>query len=220
MNTKKKLVYSIISSKDINETYDQEMIIKLCKQDNNNIHVLHRALIQQLINNRANNANTKTRSEVRGGGKKPWKQKGTGRARAGSNRSPLWRGGGVIFGPHTKTNKNKINKKEKRLALRILIENKFKNTIITENFIDQLSKPNTKIIIDRLKKYKLDTNKKNNILIIVSEKTCNLYLSTRNLKNVELLNANHLNIISLLKANQIIINKDALNIINRTYNEQ
>nr|YP_009346820.1 50S ribosomal protein L4 [Gracilaria firma]APR74355.1 50S ribosomal protein L4 [Gracilaria firma] len=220
MNTKKKLVYSIISSKDINETYDQEMIIKLCKQDNNNIHVLHRALIQQLINNRANNANTKTRSEVRGGGKKPWKQKGTGRARAGSNRSPLWRGGGVIFGPHTKTNKNKINKKEKRLALRILIENKFKNTIITENFIDQLSKPNTKIIIDRLKKYKLDTNKKNNILIIVSEKTCNLYLSTRNLKNVELLNANHLNIISLLKANQIIINKDALNIINKTYNEQ
>nr|UAD84206.1 ribosomal protein L4 [Gracilaria changii] len=220
MNTKKKLVYSIISSKDINETYDQEMIIKLCKQDNNNIHVLHRALIQQLINNRPNNANTKTRSEVRGGGKKPWKQKGTGRARAGSNRSPLWRGGGVIFGPRTKIHKNKINKKEKRLALRILIDNKFKNTIITEDFINQLNKPNTKIIIDTLKKYKLDTNKKNNILIIVSKKTHNLYLSTRNLKNVELLNANHLNIISLLKANKIIINKDALNIINRIYNEQ
>nr|YP_010196812.1 ribosomal protein L4 [Gracilaria cliftonii]UAD84616.1 ribosomal protein L4 [Gracilaria cliftonii] len=219
MNIKKKLIYSIISSQDINQKHDQEMIIKLCKHDSNNIHVLHRALTQQLINSKTSNANTKTRSEVRGGGKKPWKQKGTGRARAGSNRSPIWRGGGVIFGPHTKIHKNKINKKEKQLALRILIDNKFKNTIVTENFTDQLNKPNTKIIVDRLKKYKVDISKKNNILIIVSEKSYNLYLSTRNLKNVELLNANNLNIVSLLKTTQIIINKDALNIINKTYNE-
>nr|YP_010197219.1 ribosomal protein L4 [Crassiphycus crassissimus]UAD85023.1 ribosomal protein L4 [Crassiphycus crassissimus]UAD85226.1 ribosomal protein L4 [Crassiphycus crassissimus] len=219
MNIKKKLIYSIISSQDINKKDHEEIIIKLCKQENNNIHVVHRALTQQLINNKNNNANTKTRSEVRGGGKKPWKQKGTGRARAGSNRSPLWRGGGVIFGPRTKIQKKKINKKEKQLALRILIENKFKNTIVAENFIDPLNKPSTKLIVNTLKKYKLKTDKKNNILIIVSEKSYNLYLSTRNLKNVELLNANHLNIISLLKANQIIINKDALNIINKIYNE-
>nr|YP_009510885.1 ribosomal protein L4 [Gracilaria gracilis]AXI96558.1 ribosomal protein L4 [Gracilaria gracilis] len=193
------------------------MTIKLCKQDSHNIYVLHRALTQRLIKNR--NAHTKTRSEVRGGGRKPWKQKGTGRARAGSNRSPLWRGGGVIFGPRTQKHKNKINKKEKILALRILIDNKFKNTIVAEDFINKLQKPSTKSVINNLKKYNLDTNKKNNILIIVSEKSDNLYLSTRNLKNVEILNAKHINIISLLKANQIIINKDALNIINKTYND-
>nr|YP_009510476.1 ribosomal protein L4 [Gracilaria caudata]YP_010196193.1 ribosomal protein L4 [Gracilaria caudata]AXI96149.1 ribosomal protein L4 [Gracilaria caudata]UAD83590.1 ribosomal protein L4 [Gracilaria caudata] len=219
MNIKKKLIYSIISSQDINQKHHEEIIIKLCKQNSNNVHVLHRALTQQLINNKPRHANTKTRSEVRGGGKKPWKQKGTGRARAGSNRSPIWRGGGVIFGPRTTIHKNKINKKEKQLALRILIENKFKNTIVTENFIDQLNKPSTKVIVNTLKKYTLETDKKNNILIIVSEKSYNLYLSTRNLKNVELLSANHLNIISLLKATKIIINKDALNIINKTYND-
>nr|YP_010198443.1 ribosomal protein L4 [Gracilaria pachydermatica]UAD86859.1 ribosomal protein L4 [Gracilaria pachydermatica] len=217
MNTKKKLIYSIMSSQDISPIYKQDVVVKLCKQDSNNMYVLHRALTQQLIKNR--NAQTKTRSEVRGGGRKPWKQKGTGRARAGSNRSPLWRGGGVIFGPRTKKQKKKINKKEKQLALRILLENKFKNTIITENFIDKLDKPSTKTIVNNLKKYHLDTNIKNNILIIVSSKSDNLYLSTRNLKNVELLNANHINILSLLKANQIIINKDALNIINKTYYE-
>nr|YP_009019614.1 50S ribosomal protein L4 [Gracilaria salicornia]AHH24582.1 50S ribosomal protein L4 [Gracilaria salicornia]UAD87646.1 ribosomal protein L4 [Gracilaria salicornia] len=217
MNIQKRLIYSIISSQDKNLIYNQELIIRLCKQDNSNMYVLHRALTQQLIKNR--NAHTKTRSEVKGGGKKPWKQKGTGRARAGSNRSPLWRGGGVIFGPRTKKHKKKINKKEKQLALRILIENKFKNTIVTENFMDKLTKPSTKVLINNLKSYNLDTNRYNNILIIVSEKSDNLYLSTRNLKNVELLNANHLNIVSLLKANQIIINKNALNIINKTYNE-
>uniref|UniRef100_A0AAU7YRD2 Large ribosomal subunit protein uL4c n=1 Tax=Gracilaria hainanensis TaxID=2871843 RepID=A0AAU7YRD2_9FLOR len=217
MNIKKKLIYPIISSQDTNLIYNQDLIIRLCKKDSNNMYVLHRALTQQLTKNR--NAHTKTRSEVRGGGKKPWKQKGTGKARAGSNRSPLWRGGGVIFGPRTKIYKNKINKKEKQLALRILIENKFKKTIVTENFIDNLTKPSTKILINNLKKYNLDINKYNNILIIVSEKSDNLYLSTRNLKNVELLNANHINIVSLLKANQIIINKNALNIINKIYND-
>ncbi|KAI0556361.1 60S ribosomal protein L4 (chloroplast) [Gracilaria domingensis] len=215
MNIKKRLIYSIISSQDTSSICNQDIEIRLCKQDSNNMYVLHRALKQQLIKKR--NAHTKTRSEVRGGGKKPWKQKGTGRARAGSNRSPLWKGGGVIFGPRTKQNKNKINKKEKQLALRILIENKFKNTIITEDFIGKLKEPSTKVIVNNLKKYNLDTNINNNILIIVSKKSDNLYLSTRNLKNVELLNANSINIISLLKANQIIINKDALNIINKTY---
>nr|UAD87240.1 ribosomal protein L4 [Gracilaria pacifica] len=210
-------MYSKISSENKTQTYNQDMTMKLCKQDSHNMYVLHRALTQKLIKNR--NAHTKTRSEVRGGGRKPWKQKGTGRARAGSNRSPLWRGGGVIFGPRIKKHKNKINKKEKILALRILIENKFKNTIVAEDFINKLNKPSTKLIINNLKKYNLDTNKKNNILIIVSEKSDNLYLSTRNLKNVEILNAKHINIISLLKANQIIINKDALNIINKAYND-
>nr|YP_063606.1 ribosomal protein L4 [Gracilaria tenuistipitata var. liui]Q6B8V4.1 RecName: Full=Large ribosomal subunit protein uL4c; AltName: Full=50S ribosomal protein L4, chloroplastic [Gracilaria tenuistipitata var. liui]AAT79681.1 50S ribosomal protein L4 [Gracilaria tenuistipitata var. liui] len=217
MNIKKKLIYSIISSKDTKEKESEEIVVKLSKQSNKKIYILHRALIHQLSNHRNRNAHTQTRGEVSGGGRKPWKQKGTGRARAGSNRSPLWRGGGVIFGPRHKKYVNKINKKEKQLALRILINNKFKNTIVTENFISKISTPNTKILVNNLKKYNLDTN--NNILIIVNEKSNDLYLSTRNLKNVELLAANHLNIVSLLKANHIIINKDALDIINKMYND-
>nr|YP_009509317.1 ribosomal protein L4 [Gracilaria vermiculophylla]AXI96967.1 ribosomal protein L4 [Gracilaria vermiculophylla]QXU75172.1 ribosomal protein L4 [Gracilaria vermiculophylla]WDZ67949.1 ribosomal protein L4 [Gracilaria vermiculophylla] len=217
MNIKKKLTYSIISSQDKTEQNTKEITLNLSKQDKNNIYILHRALTQQLIRDR--NANTKTRSQVSGGGKKPWKQKGTGKARAGSNRSPLWRGGGVIFGPQKRKCSKKINKKEKQLALRIIIENKFKDTIVTENFVERIEKPNTKLIVNTLKQYKLDTNIKNNILIIVSKKTHNLHLSTRNLKHVELLAANHLNVISLLKANQIIIDKDALDIINKIYNE-
>nr|YP_009244624.1 ribosomal protein L4 [Agarophyton chilense]AMK96866.1 ribosomal protein L4 [Agarophyton chilense]ASP44760.1 50S ribosomal protein L4 [Agarophyton chilense]UAD84408.1 ribosomal protein L4 [Agarophyton chilense] len=219
MNIKKKLIYSIISSEDNKKKESEEIVVKLSKKKNNNIHILHRALIHQLSNHRNRNANTQTRGEVSGGGRKPWKQKGTGRARAGSNRSPLWRGGGVIFGPRHKRYVNKINKKEKQLALRILIDNKFKNTIIAENFIGKINPPNTKIIVNNLKKYNLNININNNILIIVSKKSHDLYLSTRNLKNVELLAAHHLNIVSLLKAKQIIINKDALDIINQIYNE-
>nr|YP_010199025.1 ribosomal protein L4 [Hydropuntia urvillei]UAD88474.1 ribosomal protein L4 [Hydropuntia urvillei] len=219
MNIKKKLIYSIISNKDKKPKYDKELIINLGKDNKKHINIVHQVLTQQLLNTKKRNANTKTRSEVRGGGKKPWKQKGTGRARAGSTRSPLWKGGGIIFGPRTKQYIKKTNKKEKQLALRILIENKFKNIIVADNFIDELKKPSTKQLLNILNGYNLNTDKYNNILIIVSKKSHNLYLSTRNLKNVELLAANHLNIVSLLKTNQILIDQDALNIINKICND-
>nr|UAD87444.1 ribosomal protein L4 [Hydropuntia rangiferina] len=219
MNRTHKLNYSVISSKTKNEKYNKELTINLAKKEKNHIYILHQVLTQQLLNLKQGNANTKTRNEVKGGGKKPWKQKGTGRARAGSNRSPLWRGGGVIFGPRTKQYFKKINRKEKQLALKILIENKLRDTITIENSIEELNEPSTKKFKNILQNYNINTKKHNNILVIVSKKSRNLYLATRNLKNIELLAANHLNIVSLIKTNQIIIDQNALNIINDIYNE-
>nr|AXF36170.1 ribosomal protein L12 [Gracilariopsis tenuifrons] len=219
MSIKKKLIYSIISSEDKTPKYKKEITLQLNKNDDHNMYIIHRALINQLHNCRQGNANTKTRSEVQGGGKKPWKQKGTGRARAGSIRSPLWKGGGVIFGPRTIKYKKKINKKEKKLALRIMLYNKFQNTVVTEYIANNLEKPSTKLIINTLKKYNLNVDKPKNILIIVGKKTHNLYLSTRNLHNVELIAANHLNIVSLLKAENILMTIDALDVIQNTYND-
>nr|YP_009511294.1 ribosomal protein L4 [Gracilariopsis longissima]AXI97171.1 ribosomal protein L4 [Gracilariopsis longissima]UAD89087.1 ribosomal protein L4 [Gracilariopsis longissima] len=219
MSIKKKLIYSIISSEDKKPKYKKEITLQLNKHDDHNMYIIHRALIHQLHNYRQGNANTKTRREVQGGGKKPWKQKGTGRARAGSIRSPLWKGGGVIFGPRTIRYKKKINKKEKKLALRIMLYNKFQNTVVTEYITNNLEKPSTKLIINTLKKYNLNVDKPKNILIIVGKKTQNLYLSTRNLHNVELIAANHLNIVSLLKAENILMTIDALDVIQNTYND-
>nr|YP_009511090.1 ribosomal protein L4 [Hydropuntia rangiferina]AXI96763.1 ribosomal protein L4 [Hydropuntia rangiferina] len=219
MNRTHKLNYSVISSKTKNEKYNKELTINLAKKEKNHIYIIHQVLTQQLLNLKQGNANTKTRNEVKGGGKKPWKQKGTGRARAGSNRSPLWRGGGVIFGPRTKQYFKKINRKEKQLALKILIENKLRDTITIENSIEELNEPSTKKFKNILQNYNINTKKHNNILVIVSKKSRNLYLATRNLKNIELLAANHLNIVSLIKTNQIIIDQNALNIINDIYNE-
>ena len=97
------------------------------------VGLIHRIYLIQLKNRRKHTASTKTRSEVRGGGRKPWKQKGTGRARAGSIRSPLWKGGGVVFGPKPKQIKLKLNKKEKNLALTTLLVNKYKQTFVFAN---------------------------------------------------------------------------------------
>lgn len=185
--------------------------------NSNGIYIIHRALTRELEKKRQGNAHSKTRSEVRGGGKKPWKQKGTGKARVGSIRSPLWKGGGVIFGPQHKQHKSKINKKEKQLALRTLLHNKQNDTIIIENFNINSYKPSTKSVIEQLNILKVQPS--NKILIIVVKKDFHLYLSTRNIKNIELIVANQINILSILKAQTIIIELKALDIINKTYNE-
>lgn len=180
------------------------------------MYIVHRALIKQLHEKRQGNANTKTRSEVKGGGRKPWKQKGTGRARAGSIRSPLWKGGGVIFGPKAKQYTKKINKKEKQLALRTLIYNKIQQTIIVDNFCKNLDKPKTQLVLKKILNFNISKDKK--VLIIVLNKDINLYLSIRNLLNVELIAADQLNIIALLKADQLIITSNALDKIDEVYN--
>nr|YP_010904109.1 ribosomal protein L4 [Caulacanthus ustulatus]WCH57360.1 ribosomal protein L4 [Caulacanthus ustulatus] len=198
---------------------DTKANIKIKNTNNSIIYIIHRALIQQLSNQRQGTVNTKTRSEVRGGGRKPWKQKGTGRARAGSIRSPLWKGGGTIFGPKNKDYKIKLNKKEKRIALNGLIYNKLKHTILVENFLEHIEKPNTKEVLNYVKSVGISTEK-NKILLIVDSKNRNLYLSTRNLKNFELIKANQLNIVALLKADQLVITSKALSIINEVYNEK
>nr|YP_009397063.1 ribosomal protein L4 [Spyridia filamentosa]ARW66249.1 ribosomal protein L4 [Spyridia filamentosa] len=218
MKITKKLTYNInekiIISNSLEES--QNLDIKIDSNDEKNMYIIHRVIKQQLHVQRHMNANTKTRSEVRGGGRKPWKQKGTGKARAGSIRSPLWRGGGVIFGPRKQKNNIKINKKEKRLAIQILIHNKFPETIAVKDFGQNLQKASTKSIKEELKKFNIDNKK---ILIIVNKKTKELYLSTRNLPNIELIEVKNINALSLIRASNIIITIDSIKAIHKKYNE-
>nr|QCI04649.1 ribosomal protein L4 [Apoglossum ruscifolium] len=216
----KKITYTIKSSDKINPILYEDIYLSINESHEKQMYNIHRAVKQQLNDYRQGNAHTKNRSEIRGGGRKPWKQKGTGRARAGSIRSPLWRGGGVIFGPKAKIYKSKINKKEKLLAIKNLIYNKFKYTTIIDKLFDNLNKPKTKLILNKLNEYGINNKKhKNNILLIVKNKNKELYLSTRNLSNIELITANNLNVLSLIKADKILITFEALNTIKNLYNE-
>ena len=216
MIIEKSLNYRIITNDPSIENFKK---INFKISENKGMYIIHRALIQQLNCKRQKIANTKTRSEVRGGGRKPWKQKGTGKARAGSIRSPLWRGGGVIFGPKNQKYKVKINKKEKRLALRTTIYNKFKNTFVVDNLINNLNKPNTKFIVKKINNLGINIDKKSKILIITANQNYNLYLSIRNLKYIDLINVNQINLFQILKAEKLIITASALDIINQIYNE-
>lgn len=215
----KQLEYYILSEENNNADQNKN-IKKITLKINNNksMYIIHRAVISQLQSGRIRNANTKNRSHVQGGGKKPWKQKGTGRARAGSSRSPLWKGGGVIFGPKSTTYNHKINRKEKQLALKALLYNKFHNTFIVHKFLSNIHIPNTKAILKQINNLGINTKIDNKILIIVNKKAKNLYLSIRNIPNIELINADQLNVIALLKANILIITCDALDTINEVYN--
>ena len=178
-------------------------------------YLIHRDILRHQLSQKQGTVSTKTRSEVRGGGKKPWQQKGTGRARAGSSRSPLWRGGGVIFGPKPKTTNLKLNKKERNLALQTLFYNKRNNISVIGELESLITKPKTKGFCDICKNYNLDINQK--ILLVVSKKTIPLKLSTQNLKNVELISASNLNTLSLLKAKQILLTPSAVTDIKEIY---
>nr|YP_010851062.1 ribosomal protein L4 [Aphanocladia stichidiosa]WGH13963.1 ribosomal protein L4 [Aphanocladia stichidiosa] len=213
MSINKELIYKFSSITE--ENCSQNIELKVSNENEKQMYLIHRALKQQLTNNRVRNAHSKTRSEVRGGGKKPWKQKGTGRARAGSNRSPLWKGGGVIFGPRRKIYKSKINKKEKRLAINTIIANKFNQTIIINNILNDLVKPNTQAAIAEINKFGINIQKTRNILLIVDKKTPILHLSFRNIQNLELIEVHSMNILSLLKADIIIVTNSALKKINK-----
>lgn len=189
--------------------------IKLPINRTKGIYIIHRALVQQMHEKRKGNAHSKNRNEVSGGGKKPWKQKGTGRARAGSIRSPLWRGGGVIFGPKVKKHIKKINRKEKQIALNTLLNNKLKNAIIVDKFNLQIKQPKTKIIIQKIRQLNIDTY--NTILIVLFEKDTILDLCVRNLCNVQIKKFNQINIFGILRADTLIIESKALNQIKKIF---
>jgi large subunit ribosomal protein L4 len=178
-------------------------------------YLIHRDILRHQLSQKQGTVSTKTRSEVRGGGKKPWQQKGTGRARAGSSRSPLWKGGGVTFGPKPKTTSLKLNKKERNLALQTLFYNKRNNISVIGELESLINEPKTKAFCNICKDYNLDLNQK--ILLVVSKKTTPLKLSTQNLKNVELISASNLNTLSLLKAKQILLTPLAVNDIKEIY---
>ena len=181
------------------------------------IGLIHRVYLTQIKNSRKYLASTKTKSEVRGGGKKPWKQKGTGNARAGSSRSPLWKGGGVSFGPKPRVVTKKINKKERRLAILSALYLKKQQFI----FVDDLSL-NSNVKTKTVTKLLTDLGLKNNekTLFILTEPDKQFWLASRNLKNVEVTAANCLNIKQLLSTNHIILSNASLDSINSTYGKQ
>ncbi|MBC7824255.1 MAG: 50S ribosomal protein L4 [Candidatus Parcubacteria bacterium] len=180
-------------------------------------HVVHRALVRQLANQRQGNASTKTRAEVRGGGRKPWRQKGTGRARAGSIRSPLWRGGGVIFGPKPRDYTIKMNRKERRLALRTAFQSRVTDLIVVEDFAAQLPRPKTREMVQALSRWGIEPDKK--VLIIMAERNEMVYLSARNIEKLRLISANNLNVFDLLAADYIVATPAALEKIQEVYGE-
>lgn len=172
---------------------------------------IYRTLHNYLANNRAGTASTKTRGEVRGGGKKPWRQKGTGRARAGSIRSPLWRHGGTIFGPHPRDFSYCLPKKIKRLALKSALNDRaLNNNIIILNAL-VLENYKTKTFVEILKKLKL----KDRLLLILPSFTRNTILSVRNIPNVEFIDSLSLNAYDVLRFQKILTTKDTLNEITK-----
>jgi large subunit ribosomal protein L4 len=179
------------------------------------IGLIHRVYLTQLKNARQYTASTKTKSEVRGGGRKPWKQKGTGRARAGSSRSPLWVGGGVTFGPKSRLVFKKINKKEKRLAIISAFYLKQKEFIYMDENLNYENIRKTKEILLLLKNLKLNLNQK--ILFVLPNPSKQFWLASRNLKNIEITTVNCLNIKQLLKTNNIVLTKSSLTLINSIY---
>jgi large subunit ribosomal protein L4 len=176
-------------------------------------YIVHRALKTAANNKTQYTSFTKKKNEVRGGGRKPWKQKGTGRARSGSTRSPIWRGGGVTFGPRPKLVYNKINKKEKNLALTTLIYNKQNQFIV----FDKLELKDCKTT-NFLKIFNI-FNLTQKTLVILDQPNKNLQLSLRNLNNFEYILAHQLNITEVAKANKIIIDENAFKIIKEIYCE-
>ena len=180
-------------------------------------HIVHRAMVRQLNNARQGTASSKTRAEVRGGGRKPWRQKGTGRARAGSIRSPLWRGGGVIFGPKPRDFSTKMNRKERRLALRTAFSSRIEDTIVVENFVSELDRPKTKEVVAALERWGIGSSEK--VLLILKEVSDNVNLSTRNIAKVKLIKATNLNVVDVLHANKIVVSKDALEQIQEVYSD-
>lgn len=168
--------------------------------------VLYDAITLSRNSLRQGTADTKTRSEVSGGGKKPWRQKGTGRARQGSTRAPHWYHGGVVFGPHPRDYSKKMNRKERRLALKSALAYKAmeKELIVVDNFDIQSSK--TKDVKSLLANLKAEKN----VLIVVDELNENMILATRNLSNVILLQANEISVLDVISADKMIITEAAV----------
>ena len=200
-----------LTGKSLNLT--QEIKLNVLEKSGN--YLLHRDLLRHYNSQRQGTLSTKTRSEVQGGGRKPWRQKGTGRARAGSNRSPLWKGGGVIFGPKPKTISIKLNKKERRIALQTLLYNKRNNILVLENLENAIADSKTKSFLTICQNCSVNLNQ--SVLVVVNEKTLPLKLATKNIKNIELILASNLNTFSLLKAKQILLTPLALNTIKEIY---
>ena len=174
-----------------------------------NIHVMHMAVRRQLNNGRQGTACAKTRAEVSGGGRKPWKQKGTGRARAGSTRSPLFEGGGVIFGPKPRDYAFQMPQKARRLALRSALSARVESTVLVKDF-SEITEPKTKLMAQALKSLKAEGK----VLIVADTKAAenaHLELAARNLPTVKVILPSNLNVKDLLEADFVVMTEKAVN---------
>ena len=177
-----------------------------------NEHLVHQAVVLQLANNRQGTQKAKTRSEVSGGGRKPWRQKGTGHARQGSTRAPQWTGGGVVFAPVPRDYSFKMNKKEKRAALKSVLTSKVLDNKVF--VIDELKLAEVKT---NLLKKVLDNLKVNNALVIIGDDSENVALSARNIAGVQTASVNTINVFDMLKYNTIIATKSSVASIEEVY---
>lgn len=184
--------------------------------DKINKHVVHQVVNAQLAARRGGNASTKTRGKVRGGGRKPWRQKGTGRARHGSIRSPLWVGGGITFGPSPRSYDKKLTKKMRRLALRSVLTDKVaRDELILVDKIE-LDQPKTKAVVNILADLNLEDKK---VVLVMPEKDENLYLSARNIPNVKTLLAGSVNAYDLLDNEMVIFIEEAVKMVEEVLGE-
>ena len=177
--------------------------------------LIHRAVLRQLANKRQGTASTLTRSEVRGGGRKPYKQKGTGRARQGSIRTPLRPGGGVIFGPKPRSYNLDMNRKERRLALRTALMSRIADIKTVEDFGSTLNQPKTSEIINGLSRLGIEKTEK--VLVILDNPSDVIKKSINNIEKVKLIAADQLNVFDILNANKLVIGQSAINKIQEVY---
>ncbi|MBU5473311.1 MAG: 50S ribosomal protein L4 [Clostridiales bacterium] len=177
-----------------------------------NEHLVHMAVVQQLANNRQGTQKAKTRSEVRGGGRKPWRQKGTGHARQGSIRAPQWTGGGVVFAPVPRDYSFKLNKKEKRAALKSVLTSKVNDSkfiVVDELKLDEVKTKKFQEVLNNLKV--------NKALVVLNENDQNVVLSARNIPAVKTALTNTINVYDILKYDTVVVTKDAVATIEEVY---
>ena len=177
-----------------------------------NEHLVHMAVVQQLANKRQGTQKAKTRSEVSGGGRKPWRQKGTGHARQGSIRAPQWKGGGVVFAPVPRDYSFKLNKKEKRAALKSALTSRVQENkliVVEELKFDEIKTKNFKKVMDNLKV--------NKALVVLGDKDENTVLSARNIPTIQTSYADSINVYDIMKGGTLVLTKDAVTKIEEVY---
>jgi large subunit ribosomal protein L4 len=190
--------------------------LKVAKETSAN-DLLHRAVVRQLAHARQGTASTLTRAEVAGGGRKPYKQKGTGRARQGSIRTPLRPGGGVVFGPKPRSYELGMNRKERRLALRTALMARLDDLIVVKGFGSGLDTPKTREITAALGRFGIEAGTK--VLLILDGASEAVKLSVRNLEKVKLIAADQLNVFDLLHAGKLVVSEEALAKIQEVYGD-
>ncbi|MGN1297636.1 MAG: 50S ribosomal protein L4 [Clostridia bacterium] len=178
-----------------------------------NENIVHEVLVNYLANQRQGTQSTKTRAEVRGGGKKPWRQKGTGRARQGSIRAPQWIKGGIALGPKPRSYKYTVNKKERRLAIKSILSSKVLEKELTVVDKLELKEIKTKSMVKALSALKVEGK----TLIVVPENNKNVLMSARNIEGVKTITANNINVFDLLKYNNLILPVDTVKKLEEVY---